>query len=221
MSFIGQLLVELGINTAAFKDGLDKATYQAQQFAKQAAGSFDALKESVGHIGDSFAQLDPAIGGAIQGITDAIGPLTASLGTVGGATAGLAAALAGAGIGAIGIAAHFSETAARLAELSQATGIAVPQLSLLGDIAATKGIGIDQMGKALERMSKNALQAAQAGPNASNAFKDLGIAVTNADGTMRNAQDIFNDISVKFSQMPDGPLKTAEAMKIFCLAGAE
>lgn len=221
MSFIGQLLVELGINTAAFKEGLDKATYQAQQFAKQAAGSFDALKESVGHIGESFAQLDPAIGGAIQGITDAIGPLTASLGTVGGATAGLAAALVGAGIGAIGIAAHFSETAARLGELSQATGIAVPQLSLLGDIASTKGIGIDQMGKALERMSKNALQAAQAGPNASNAFKDLGIAVTNTDGTLRNAQDIFNDISVKFAAMPDGPLKTAEAMKIFGRAGAE
>lgn len=221
MSLIGQLLVELGINTAAFKDGLDRATYQAQQFAKQAAGSFQSLEASVKGISESFAGLDPAIGGAIDGIVGALGPLSGALGTVGGATAGFAAALVGAGVGAIGIAANFAQTAARLGELSQATGVSVEQLSLLGDVAATKGIGIDQMGKALERMSKSALAAAQAGPHATNAYTDLGIAVKNTDGTLRSAQDIFNDISIKFATMPDGPLKTAEAMKIFGRAGAE
>jgi lambda family phage tail tape measure protein len=221
MSVIGQLLVELGVNTAAFKDGLDKATYTGQQFAKQVSSSFDALEESVKGISESFAQLDPAIGGAIDGIVGALGPLTGALTTVGGATAGFAAALVGAGVGAIGIAAHFSETAARLGELSQATGISVEQLSLLGNVAATKGIGVDQMAKALERMDKSALAAAQSGPKSANAFRDLGIAVTNADGSLRNAQDIFNDVSVKFAAMPDGPLKTAEAIKIFGRAGAE
>src|SRR5208282_5921681 len=88
-------------------------------------------------------------------------------------------------------------------------------------VAATKGIGVDQMGKALERMSRSALAAAQAGPHATNAYTDLGIAVKNTDGTLRSAQDIFNDISIKFATMPDGPLKTAEAMKIFGRAGAE
>ncbi len=214
-------MVELGVNSAAFKSGLDAATYQAQQFAKQVSGSFSALEDSIKGIGESFAQLDPAIGGAINGITSALGPLTASLGTVGGATAGFAAALVGAGVGAIGIAAHFAETAARLGELSQATGISVEQLSLLGNVAATKGIGVDQMAKALERMDKNALAAAQSGPKSANAFRDLGVAVTNADGSMRSAQDIFDAISIKFASMPDGPLKTAEAMKIFGRTGAE
>ncbi len=208
MSLIGQLLVELSVNTSAFRDGLDKATYQAQQFGKQIGNSFSALENSIKGVGEAFSQLDPAIGGAISGITNALSPLTASLGTVGGATVGVVAALAAAGVGAIGIAIHFSETAARLGELSQATGIAVEDLSLLGDIAATKGIGVDQMAKALERMDKNALAAAQSGPKTANAFRDLGVAVTNADGSLRSAQDIFNDISIKFATMPDGPQKT-------------
>ena len=132
----------------------------------------------------------------------------------------MAAALVGAGVGAIGIAAHFAETAARLGELSQATGISVESFPA-GNVAATKGIGVDQMAKALERMDKNALAAAQSGPKSANAFRDLGVAVTNADGSMRSAQDIFNAISIKFASMPDGPLKTAEAMKIFGRTGAE
>jgi hypothetical protein len=102
--------------------------------------------------------------------------------------------------------------AAHLGELSQSTGVSVESLSLLGDVAEAKGISVDQMGKALEKLSKSAVAAAQAGPKASNAYKDLGIAVTNADGTMRSAEDIFNSVSAKFATMPDGPLKTAEAM---------
>jgi len=75
------------------------------------------------------------------------------------------------------------------------------------------------MAKALEKVSKAALQAAQAGPSAKNAFKDLGIEVTNADGSLKNAKDLFDEVSAKFATIPDGPLKTAEAMKIFGRSG--
>lgn len=218
---LGQLLVELGINTAAFKDGLDKATFQAKAFAGDLKQSFGSLQSSLGALASSFGTLDPAMGAAIQGITSALGPLMESFGSVGGAAAGLSVAFAAVGVGALGIAEHFSETAARLEELSQSTGIAVEQLSLLGNVAETKGIGVDQMAKALEKMDKAALAAALSGPKSTNAFKELGIAVTNTDGSMRQAKEIFDDVSAKFATMPDGPQKTAEAIKIFGRAGAE
>lgn len=221
MSLIGQLMVELGINTAAFKTGLDKATYQAQQFAKEVKGSFSAVGDSVSELVGAFGAIDPAVGALVSGISGALEPLLGSLGTVGGAVAGVGAALAAAGVGAIGIAVSFSETAARIGELSQATGVAVEDLSLLGDIAATKGIGLDQMAKALEKLDKAALAAAQSGPKSQNAFRDLGIAVTEADGSMRSAKDIFDSVAAKFATMPDGPQKTAEAIKLFGRAGAE
>lgn len=218
---IAQLLVELGVNTAAFKGGLDKATYQAKQFATDLKASFSTIGDSVRNLAGSFGGLGGPLASAFGGVTSAIEPLLGSMGTLAGGAAGIAAAFAAAGIGAIGAAVHFSEVAARLDELSQATGINVASLSLLGDVASTKGIGIDQMAKALERMDKSALKAAQSGPNTTNAYKDLGIAVTDSSGKMRSAEDIFNSISEKFASMPDGPKKTAEAMQIFGRTGAE
>jgi TP901 family phage tail tape measure protein len=90
----------------------------------------------------------------------------------------------------------------------------------LGDVAKTKGVGIDEMARSMERMERSAVQAAQAGPKAKNAYTDLGLAVTDAQGRMKSAQTLFDEISTKFAAMPDGPEKTAEAMKIFGRAGA-
>lgn len=217
---IAQLLVELGVNTAAFKEGLDKATYQAKQFAGELKQSFSTLGESVAGLGEAFGGLAPGMGQALTGIKDALEPLIEGFGSAGGAVAGITVAFAAAGIAAIGVAISFSETAARLEDLSHSTGIAVESLSALGLIAATKGIDIETMSKALERMDRSALAAAQAGPKAKNAFTDLGISVTDAEGRMRDAQAIFDDVAAKFATMPDGPEKTAEAMKIFGRAGA-
>lgn len=217
---IAQLLVELGINTAAFKDGLDKATYQAKQFANELKGSFSALGEGVSRLGEAFGGLSPQVSGVFQGISSAIEPLIGSLGTAGGAVAGVGAALAAAGIGALAAAASFAETADRLHELSQATGVSVEALSSLQPIAAADGISIEMLAGGMEKMSRAAVAAALASPKASNGFTELGVAVKNADGTIRSAQSIFDDLSTKFANMPDGPLKTAEAIKIFGRAGA-
>lgn len=218
---LGQLLVELGINTAAFKGGLDKATYQAKAFAGELKQSFSQLGSAIKQLGAEFGGIGGAAGSAFGSVMDAVEPLIGSLGTVGGAVAGVTVALAAVGIAAVGAAAHFSETAAQLYGLSQRTGIAVDALSVLGDVASTKGIGVEQMSRAIEKMDRAALKAAQSGPTASNAFKDIGVSVTDAAGKMRGAEDIFNDLTAKFAAMPDGPKKTAEAMKIFGRTGAE
>lgn len=218
---IGQLLVELGVNTAAFQGGLDKATYMAKQFGTELKASFSQLSGSVKELGASFGGLGGNITSALSGVMNVVEPLAGSLATAGGAAAGITAAFAATGIAALGIAVHFSETAARADELSQATGLSVEAISSLGNIASTKGISMDSMARALERMDRSALKAAQSGPNAASAYKDLGIAVTDAEGHMRSAEDLFNSVAEKFATMPDGPKKTAEAIKIFGRTGAE
>jgi hypothetical protein len=218
---LGQLLLELGINTAAWKDGLDKATYQAQAFAKEVSNQFASIGDAVGRLGESFAGLSPELGGAVSSITSAFKNIADAGGGVAGTTTGIIGAFVAAGVAADGLAIHAGLSAAKIGELSKATGVSVPTLSLLGDIAGTVGIGVDQMGKALERMDRSALAAAQQGPKASNAYRDLGIAVTDTTGAMRPAEAIFNDVAKRFSEMADGPQKTALAIKIFGRAGAE
>jgi lambda family phage tail tape measure protein len=227
-NILGQLIVNLLANTSSFESGMNKAAKQAKASGKEIEGVFNSLGSAAekllapfGQIGSSIASGLGGIGSYARGIMEALGPLGGAAGVAGLALAGIAAVGVAVGAAAIGIAIHASEAAARLGELSQATGVSVESLSLLGDVAQSKGISVDSMAKALEKMNKSAVAAAQAGPKASNAYKDLGVAVTNTDGSMREAQDIFNDLSKKFADMADGPLKTADAIKIFGKAGAE
>lgn len=220
-NLLGQLLVELGINTAAFKDGLDKATYQAKAFAKEVSAQFSEIGNGISNLAQSFAGLDPAIGGAVQSISNALSGIAGSAGGAAAVVPGLVGAIVAAGAAAIGLAVSASASAARIGELSKATGVSVESLSVLSQVAGTVGLGTDQMGKALERMDKSALAAAQSGPKVSTAYSQLGIAVTDASGAMRSADAIFNDVAKRFAELPDGPEKTALAMKIFGRAGAE
>lgn len=217
---IGQLLVELGVNTAAFKAGLDKATYEAKAFAKDVKSSFGELGGQLRELASEFGGVGGQLIGSFGKVSEVVGPLVESFGSLGGAVAGVAAAFAAVGVAGIGAAVHFSETAERLNQLSQSTGISIESLSQLGNIASTKGIDVESMAKAIEKMDKAALQAAQSGPKAHNAFRDLGVAVTDANGNMREAKEIFDDVAARFATMPDGPQKTAEAIAIFGRAGA-
>ena len=227
-NILGQLVVNLIASTAGFESGMNAASKLAQKSSKEIQGAFNDVGDALGSllgplgsIGSGISSAFAGIGKTAGGVLEVLGPLGGAAGVAGVALAGMAAVGVAVGAAGIGIAIHAADAAAHLGELSQSTGVSVESLSLLGDVAEAKGISVDSMGKALEKLSKSAVAAAQAGPKASNAYKDLGIAVTNADGTMRPAEDIFNSVSAKFATMPDGPLKTAEAIKLFGKSGAE
>lgn len=220
-NILGQLLVELGINTAAFTGGLDKATYTAKQFGEELKHGFSELGDSVSELVREFGLLPPGMEQAVGGVLNALGPLTKGVGSVGGALGAVTLAAGAVGISAIGLAVHTAEAAEKLFNLSQATGVSAGTLSSLSLVAGTVGINIDSLAKGLERMGKSAFAAAQAGPNATNAYKTLGIAVTDSSGKMRDQSALFEDVASKFSKLQDGGAKTALAMQLFGRAGAE
>jgi hypothetical protein len=227
-NILGDIIVRLLANTASFEQGMNAATRQAKASAKEIQGSFNEMGEAaskllepLGAIGQTIGAAFSGVGAAASSILTTLGPLGGAFGAVGLGIAGVGAVGLAAGTVVLGLAAHASEAAAKLEELSKSTGVSVQELSLLGDVASTKGISIDSMAKAMEKLDKAAVAAAASGPKSSNAFTELGVSVKNADGSMRSASEIFNDVSVKFAAMPDGPLKTAEAIKLFGRAGAE
>lgn len=220
MASLGQLLLELGINTGAWKSGIDKATHDAKVFASEVKNAFGGVGSSLKELAVEFGGLGGQMANSFAPVIDALEPLVGALATPAGAAVAAGVAIAASGVAAIGAAVHFSETAARLGELSETTGVAVESLSVLAGVAATRGVAMDQMARALERMQKSALAAAQAGPHASNAYKDLGVAVLDAEGKMRSSVDIFNDVSKAIANT-DPSIRAAEAIKIFGRAGAD
>lgn len=114
-----------------------------------------------------------------------------------------------------------TELAVTLEVLHQKTGIATETLSAMKYAAELSHVSFDQLGIALQRLARNMEQAARGGAGpATQAFKDLGIAVTDTNGKLRPMEDVLLQVADRFHGMDDGAKKTALAIDIFGRSGA-
>src|ERR1041385_8632468 len=74
---------------------------------------------------------------------------------------------------------------ARLADMAQSTGITTEALSALEYAAKQSGISAEQLDGALEKMAKSMEKAAAEGHSGSNAYKTLGVSITDSNGKLR------------------------------------
>lgn len=228
---LGSLFVELGVNTAAFASGLSKATYSLKKGAEQMGDSFESVGESIARIGSKFGEFGNIAGEALSTITNKLGSVISGLGEVEGLGGGLKAGGLGflalgagalvAGSAVVGIAIHTAEAAKHLYDLVAATGLSVSTLSGLAAVAKLSEVDIDTLAKGLERMNRMAAQSALAPQANTNAFRQLGIQVTDTNGKLKSTETIFTEVAEKFSKMEDGSTKSALAMQIFGRGGAQ
>lgn len=112
------------------------------------------------------------------------------------------------------------ELGAHLKNLSQAAGVPVQTLQELGFAAVANGSSLDEMGGAIEKLSKNMYAASKGGKAQAAAFAAMGIKITDSAGKLRPAEDVLADISDHFHDMPDGAAKTAQAIQTLGRSGA-
>ena len=158
-------------------------------------------------------------GAAFKSVKGGLNDLSTSVGAVTGKIAGLTAVLA-----AIGSAAQVKgliDSADNMNKLSQKTGIAVSELSSLANTADLAGVSNEQLGSALVKLNKSIAEAASGSKEQSEAFKNLGINVKDANGNIRPTADILGDVAGAFSGAADGAIKTQYAMALFGKAGAD
>lgn len=144
-----------------------------------------------------------------------------------GATIAKTAAAMGVAVAAAATALGFAikgavDEADKLGKLAQSVGVPVDELSRLKHAADLSGVGIEELGKSVGRLSKAMSEVAGGGTGpAAEAFRALGITVTNTDGTLRSSTEVMTDIAARFGKIEDGAGKTALAMAIFGRAGAD
>lgn len=133
--------------------------------------------------------------------------------------AGLAAAFSGTAI--VAAVKGIVDGADELQKASQKYGIAVEQLSALKYAGALSDASLEAIGNGLKKLSVNMLDTAAGAGDAKDAFKALGISVTEAGGGLKSSEQVLGELADKFSGMEDGAGKTALAVKIFGRAGAD
>lgn len=123
-----------------------------------------------------------------------------------------AAGLVAAGLGAITYKA--GQAADELNTLSKRTGIDTGTLQKYAAAADLVDVSVESIAKAEQKLKKNMLGALDGTNDQAQYFKELGIEITNADGTLRDADDVFNDTVKALGKMENETQRDAYAMAL-------
>lgn len=109
----------------------------------------------------------------------------------------------------------------KLAKLSQKVNISVESLVGWQHAADLSGTSLDGLTKGMKSLTTQMFDANDGLLESARNFEKLQITVTDAEGTLRDADDVMIEIADKFALMEDGATKTALAVKIFGKAGLD
>jgi hypothetical protein len=157
-----------------------------------------------------------------KGLKDSQSSLAAFGSAVATGMAAAAVAVAAAGA-AIGVAMRNTiNDMDQLAKTSQKIGVPVEQLSSLAYAADLSDVSFEALSKSVAKLNKAMVEAAaKPTSEAANAFRALGVSVTDSSGRLKSSDAVMADIAGKFEGLKDGAGKTAVAMAIFGKAGAD
>lgn len=124
------------------------------------------------------------------------------------------AAFAAVGVASVAMVKSAIDAADAAGETAQKVGLTVEQYTALEYAAKLGAVSQDVLSTSLIKLSRNMIESADK-------FEALGISVTNADGSMKTADQMLGELANKFSSMPDGVQKTADAVDIFGKSGTE
>ena len=139
----------------------------------------------------------------------------ASFKKAGQAMATLGAGVAVAGAGVIAFGQHLADLSNELVDASTKTGLTVENLGGLRLAAEGAGVAFQQLEPGLIKLSGAIVDASQGTGPAAEAFTRLGISATDAEGNLRSADDVFNEITATLAQVENQTEKNALAMDIF------
>lgn len=99
--------------------------------------------------------------------------------------------------------------------LSTVTGISTEQLQKFQYASDAIDVSVDTLAGSYSKLTKQMDAAASGSKTASAAFAQLGVSVTNDDGTFRDRNEVFNETIAALGQITDETERDATAMAIF------
>lgn len=127
-----------------------------------------------------------------------------------------------AAIAAVTLAAKQAMDAAdSLVKLAAQTGINTTNLQKLGIAADAAGTNMNSLVTAFRMMSTHAEQAAEGNKNAVDMFRQLGISITDANGSIKNGQTLFMEFADQISKTNNSTLVMAETVRVLGRGGTE
>ena len=164
----------------------------------------DDLSKSVTNLGttmNGFGAYAGKMTSAISGIVGGLGGMASIAGTA-------ATAFVGLGLRAISLADDLSD-------ISDSTGIATGALNNFKNSLVDAGGKTEDFSTLAAKLNQNVGDAAVGNEKAQQAFRKLGVFVTDAGGAVRNTGDILRDAIARLAAIEDPATRAAMAVDIF------
>lgn len=207
--------VQFGAQTQDLDAGTDKAIADLDKFEKGIDKLIAKMEQMQRATVEGFVDVE----NAVRGPTREIGKTGQAVGGLQGQLQSLVGTMVAAfsvqqivqwATGTAGAVEHLSN-------LSQQLGVSVTDMTAWQVVSKDVGVGAETMNNGFKFLAKNLEEARGGAEDQSNAFKALGIDITQ----VTNNSELMLQVAQKFSEMPDGPEKTALSMKVLGRAGSE
>ncbi len=187
---VGEAHVEIVARLDQLEKDLNKAKEETDASAKKMSKSFGGLKKSIGLA------------------AKALGPFVAGLGLIAGAR-GLERAIE-----------KTLDTVDALDKTSSKLGVTTGWLQKAQYAASQSGIAWNTLAMSMQRFTRRAAEANEGLGEAQDAIKTLGIELRDANGNLRNTEDLFTDAMEALASVKDPGERLRLAFKLFDSEGA-
>ena len=175
--------------------------------------------QSMGNLGDVVNGLTSKLGiqlpDGMKSSMNAMGSLDTSAIAAAGAFAAVAAAIVKVEKAMISMTKESAAFADNIITLSMQTGQSTEQLQEFAYATELIDVSVDTLQGSLTKLTNNMQDTMNGTGNAKASFEALGVSVTNADGSMRSANDVFYETIDALGQVKNETERDAMSMDIF------
>lgn len=201
---------------------LYKLNGQLKSNTEQVEDNTDATEEaeqSMGNLGDVVNGLTSKLGiqlpDGMKSSMNAMGSLDASSLALAGTFVAVAAAIVKVEKAMISMTKESASFADNIITLSMQTGQTTDQLQEFSYATELIDVSVDTLQGSLTKLTNNMQDTMNGTGNAKASFDALGISVTNADGSMRSANDVFYETIDALGKVKNETERDAMSMDIF------
>ena len=175
--------------------------------------------QSMGNLGDVVNGLTSKLGiqlpDGMKSSMNAMGSLDASSLALAGTFAAVAAAIVKVEKAMISMTKESAAFADNIITLSMQTGQSTQQLQEFSYATELIDVSVDTLQGSLTKLTNNMQDTMNGTGNAKASFEALGVSVTNADGSMRSANDVFYETIDALGKVKNETERDAMSMDIF------
>ena len=188
-------------------EGVDKNSKEYRELQREIITTESKLKTFKG-------QLKEVGNVKLRAVSEQFKELGTNLTNAGQAMAPLSAAGAAVAASLGTLAVKSGQAADDLNTLSTVTGISVQQLQMYKAASDLVDVSVDTVAKAQQKLTKSMSSAADGTGSQAEAFQKLGVSVTNADGSLKSSDQVFNEVIKALGGISNETERNALAMTL-------